>query len=96
MADFQVEAMIWGRALRWAIDKGIFGESLLCEEGAETRYRITPAGDGGYSVDWEWSDPFTGRVIGGSCVHCTADTIPAAAADIAAAICGTGSLFRAK
>ena len=96
MADFQIEVLIWERAIRWAIGRNLLNESLLCEEGAETRYRITRTGDGVYSVDWEWSDPFTGWVITGGCVQCTADSIPAAAADIAAVICGTGPMARAK
>ena len=87
MADFKTKALTWERAIRWAIDdKEMFGKSLLCEEGAETRYRITPTSDGAYSVDWEWTTPFSGKALAIGSVRCTARTIPAAAASITAEI----------
>ena len=94
MADFKAEVKTWERALRWGIDKGMFGESLLCEEGAETRYRITPTANGEYSVDWEWTNPFSGKALAIGSVRCTARTIPAAAASIAAEIISAGRARR--
>ncbi len=82
------EAARWERSLRWAVEGKRFGERLLCEEGAETSFRLTETAGGAIAIDWEWATPLTGKVLaaGCCCVTVPRDGLRRAAEQIAARI----------
>ena len=80
------EAARWERSLRWAVEGARFGERLLCEEGAETSFRLTETADGSVAIDWEWANPLTDQVLAAGCVTVPRDGLRKAAEQIAARI----------